>query len=274
MKATRAFMGLGLALSAACAEGVEGTSSTFNPSMPTTATISGGVSGSEPGTDGSVTGTGSDDGGGGGVTGSPTAPMSSDSAPMTSGSEPICGDGMLGVGEECDGSDLAGKTCESFGWEAGTLACNPDCTFFADACYRCGDGVKDMAEACDGADLDGRTCATEGFGGGALKCRVDCKGVDTSGCTPLATCGNGQKEGSEQCDGAQLGGQTCTGLGFDQGTLACTGSCTLDTSGCMALDCAGQGEVCLFDQNNLQSNCCPPGVKGNVLGICDLLVCL
>ena len=38
--------------------------------------------------------------------------------------------------------------------------------------------------------------------------------------------------------------------------------------------CAGQGEVCLFDQNNLQSKCCPPGVKGNVLGICDLLVCL
>lgn len=273
MRTTYPIACLGLVLAVACAEGVEGTSGTFNPGMPTTATISGGTSGQGSGaTEDGVTGTGTGDDGG--ATSSTPSSTTSGGGPMTSRGEPICGDGVHDVGEECDGADLAGKTCQSFGWEAGALACNPDCTFFADACFRCGDGVKDMAEACDGADLGGRTCVSEGFGGGTLKCRVDCKGVDTSGCTPLATCGNGVKEGSEQCDGAQLGGQTCTGLGFDGGTLACTGSCTLDSSGCTVLECAGQGEICLFDENNLMSNCCPAGVKGNVLGICDLIVCL
>jgi hypothetical protein len=45
-------------------------------------------------------------------------------------------------------------------------------------------------------------------------------------------CGNNIINGSEQCDGPDLGGQTCDGLGFSGGTLGCTGSCTFDTSGC------------------------------------------
>jgi hypothetical protein len=38
----------------------------------------------------------------------------------------------------------------------------------------------------------------------------------------------------EKCDGSDLAGQTCQGLGsgFTGGTLACTAGCTLDTSGC------------------------------------------
>jgi hypothetical protein len=49
-----------------------------------------------------------------------------------------------------------------------------------------------------------------------------------------AVCGNGTIEGSEQCDGAALGGNTCTtiGGGFTGGTLSCSGSCTFNTSAC------------------------------------------
>lgn len=36
----------------------------------------------------------------------------------------------------------------------------------------------------------------------------------------------------EQCDGSDLGGATCASLGLLGGTLACSGSCTLDASGC------------------------------------------
>jgi hypothetical protein len=50
-----------------------------------------------------------------------------------------------------------------------------------------------------------------------------------------AVCGNGVREGDEQCDGADLGGQTCASVtsGFVQGgTLACTADCKFDTSDC------------------------------------------
>jgi hypothetical protein len=46
----------------------------------------------------------------------------------------------------------------------------------------------------------------------------------------------------EVCDGTDLGGATCTSEGFTGGNLACTGSCTLDTSGC-ANDPAPDGGV-------------------------------
>jgi hypothetical protein len=45
-------------------------------------------------------------------------------------------------------------------------------------------------------------------------------------------CGNGIVETGESCDGTNLSGQTCVGLGFAGGTLACSGSCSFDTSGC------------------------------------------
>src|SRR6185295_16415987 len=52
----------------------------------------------------------------------------------------------------------------------------------------------------------------------------------------------------EECDGTDLGGQTCQGLGFPGGVLACTAECTLDTSGCQAAVCGdglvGPDEAC------------------------------
>lgn len=45
-------------------------------------------------------------------------------------------------------------------------------------------------------------------------------------------CGDGIVNGDEQCDGANLAGQSCTGLGYDTGSLACTASCTLDATSC------------------------------------------
>jgi hypothetical protein len=47
-------------------------------------------------------------------------------------------------------------------------------------------------------------------------------------------CPNGVAEVGEECDGVDLNGQTCTGLGYtDGGTLGCEeASCTFDTSAC------------------------------------------
>jgi hypothetical protein len=50
---------------------------------------------------------------------------------------------------------------------------------------------------------------------------------------PRIGCGNGIKEGTEACDGPDLGGATCQSQGFSSGTLTCTALCDgLDTQGC------------------------------------------
>ena len=49
---------------------------------------------------------------------------------------------------------------------------------------------------------------------------------------PTPVCGDGKRNGSEQCDGADLAGATCKTKGFIGGTLTCHGNCTFNTSGC------------------------------------------
>lgn len=45
-------------------------------------------------------------------------------------------------------------------------------------------------------------------------------------------CGNNVREAGEACDGSDLGGQTCQGLTFTNGALACKANCSFDTAGC------------------------------------------
>lgn len=54
----------------------------------------------------------------------------------------------------------------------------------------------------------------------------------------VGTCGNGVREGSERCDGDDLGGETCSGATTTQrpdGELLCSASCAFDTSYCVRL---------------------------------------
>lgn len=48
----------------------------------------------------------------------------------------------------------------------------------------------------------------------------------------VSVCGNGIKEGGEQCDGGDFGGKQCSDLGFDAGTMGCSASCDYNTSSC------------------------------------------
>lgn len=51
-------------------------------------------------------------------------------------------------------------------------------------------------------------------------------------------CGNNTIEGDEVCDGTALAGETCVTQGFDNGTLACSGTCDgFVTTGCFQEDC-------------------------------------
>ena len=146
---------------------------------------------------------------------------------------PECGDGVASSREICDGADLRGATCASFGLDGGVLACNDSCDGFdlAGCETVCGDGLKAGGEACDGAEVGGVTCAMLGFDGGSIACDADCRGFDLTACTSV--CGDGVARGSEVCDEGDFAGRTCATLGFDDGTLSCSPACdAIDVSAC------------------------------------------
>jgi hypothetical protein len=70
--------------------------------------------------------------------------------------------------------------------------------------------------------------------------------VQASTATIMATvkitvCGNGNAETDEQCDGSDLGRETCQSRGYDSGVLSCNADCTFNTSACVSEDSSSSG---------------------------------
>jgi hypothetical protein len=148
-----------------------------------------------------------------------------------------------GMDDDCDGTSDDGFECRlgSTGGcptGCGTRTCGSGCTW--DACVSPPEVCNGADDDCDLACDDGfaccrgttRDCTALGFFAGTAVCRSDCGGFDTATCT---NCGNGVRNAPEVCDGADLGGATCTsiGMGFAPGgTLRCAAGCMYDTSSC------------------------------------------
>lgn len=72
-------------------------------------------------------------------------------------------------------------------------------------------------------------------------------GNPTINCGPgVDSCGDGVANGSDQCDGSDLGGASCATLGFKGGTLACDAGCYFDFSGCVAGAFPATGQTVSF----------------------------
>lgn len=142
----------------------------------------------------------------------------------------LCGDGFIDPGEQCDGADLNGQSCESLGYYivTGQLACTATCQYDTTACgHRCGDGLLDVQEDCDDGDgEDGDGCSA--------RCRVEEGWTCTEDSPSLCeeTCGDRMIVGDEDCEDGLLNGATCESLGFEPGELSCTRGCAFDTSLC------------------------------------------
>jgi hypothetical protein len=85
-----------------------------------------------------------------------------------------CGDGLINamLGEECEGSDLNGATCQSLGFDEGSLSCS-ECKLVKTLCVkRCGNGVIDTGEACD-KDAGVIGCSDFGYVSCTAQCQLD-----------------------------------------------------------------------------------------------------
>jgi hypothetical protein len=145
-----------------------------------------------------------------------------------SGGQPsqTCGNNVAEGGEACDGPDLRGKTCQSMGFTAGTLACQPDCLGFdTTRCDNCG--------------------ANAGCGSG-----FQCDGVCVRSCMTFASC----IEGETVCAQKSVGG-VCENLcpcnsGFTCVNGRCAKTCSTDAD-CVAngrggsCQTVGAGHACL-----------------------------
>jgi hypothetical protein len=106
----------------------------------------------------------------------------------------------------------------------GACACRNDCT----------DGQR----SCDGDRL--YECYYTPGGCFDWGMREDCSATGgtcddsaTPTCVGGAACGDGVREGSEACDGDDVGTETCLTQGYYGGSLGCTSACALDLSGCL-----------------------------------------
>ena len=118
----------------------------------------------------------------------------------------LCGNGVLGAGEECDdGNNVGGDGCAA------------NCVEEV-----CGNGQVDVGEGCDDGNLidgDGcdSTCAVGTCGNGIVEGGEECddgNNVGGDGCSAtctIQTCGNGVVDGGESCDD----GNTDNGDGCD-----------------------------------------------------------
>ncbi|HEX6903007.1 MAG TPA: S8 family serine peptidase [Thermoanaerobaculia bacterium] len=78
----------------------------------------------------------------------------------------FCGNGVIEAGEACDGVNLGGQTCQTFGFNSGTLTCNVNCTLNTSACVNLctasGGSCTQNSQCCPGLSCRGpngrKTC--------------------------------------------------------------------------------------------------------------------
>jgi cysteine-rich repeat protein len=195
----------------------------------------------------------------------------------------VCGDGYVGPAEGCDDgnqipddgcTDCAGASCGNGDIDAAEgEECDDANDVDGDGCTNCqlpecGDGFLDTTEECEFMMPVELECSDINmmFDAGMLQCTRMCQ-LSTSACSD---CGDGIASGAEECDGNDLGGDTCMSGGFVGGVLVCdAATCTLDSSGCTTCgdDMIDAGEAC--DGMDLGGQTCESLLQGPGVLACN-----
>ncbi|MBI4701131.1 MAG: hypothetical protein HY744_08235 [Deltaproteobacteria bacterium] len=151
----------------------------------------------------------------------------------------------------------------------GTTKCGSKCADFTNDPANCGSCGKACAQdlacvagVCTAACAQGKT----NCGGKCVDTQSDpancgnCGGACSDPCIAAKCCGDGKRNGAEQCDKNDFGGQDCASvLGPEwKGDLACGPSCKLDTSGCTSAtvysDLTDPGKWSFFDAATIDAD--------------------
>jgi cysteine-rich repeat protein len=190
----------------------------------------------------------------------------------------LCGNGAVDPGEECDNGALNDDTKSG--------SCRTNCKN-----PYCGDGVRDVNEQCDfgsaNGDISGSPCRSScvlpQFGDGVVDPEEDCDDrnlINGDGCSATGRfeCGNGRRDGVEQCDNGAENARlpnSCRPQGYKVGSQDL--SCTNPFCGDGIID---DGEQCDDGANNgngvnrCRTNCrlpyCGDGIIDDQYGeVCD-----
>jgi hypothetical protein len=157
-------------------------------------------------------------------------------APVTKGYGcfiPTCGLRGVEPGEQCDNGESNGIV-PTVGYGETKTYCTNECTTASVTGPKCGDGLINGNEQCDGTNLSVSSCSVYNstYESGTLSCKSDCT-FNTNNCLEPApvTCGNGDIDVGEQCDGTALAGKACqsleyaSGVNYTGGTLSCKSNC-------------------------------------------------
>ena len=99
------------------------------------------------------------------------------------GNDNLCGNVHIDQGEQCDGSNLNGKSCQSLGYDAGVLSCKNDCTW--DATSGCYNNPVNPPAGGDGGGSGGSGGGSSG--GGSSSC------IEDWVCTSWSSCSGGEQ---------------------------------------------------------------------------------
>lgn len=232
---------------------------------------------------------------GGGICGCTQGQNQSCSTGINSPTKPSCGTGTMicsngaygscnppSAAETCNGID---DDCDGTSDEGGNTWCQTQ----YGASYACNNGQCGTQQTqCVDPDEDG--FGNPGFAGCSSGAQLDCNNADNRtypGATEIcdgadndcdtqidegnvcAQCGNGLINTGEECDGSDLNSKTCVTQGFASGTLSCTASCTIDSTGCSLSSCTGtQSRTCGSDEGECTAGTqtCSSGQWGACIG--------